>query len=91
MTSAQITSKHIENAHADRKPQGVLIRKDRHISKNKIDAVMSSALAHEAAYDAKADGWGGNRRGRLDSNQRSSQRLLKREERGFRWFSPRPL
>jgi hypothetical protein len=61
----QITSKHIENAHADRKPQGVLIRKDRHISKNKIDVVMSSALAHEAAYDAKADGWGGNKRGRL--------------------------
>jgi hypothetical protein len=56
-----ITSKHIENAHADRKPQGVLIRKDKHVSKNKIDSVMSSALAHEAAYDAKAAGWGGRR------------------------------
>jgi hypothetical protein len=53
-----ITSKHIEAARADRKPQGLLIRKDRHVSKNKIDAVMSSALAHEAALDATADGWG---------------------------------
>jgi phage terminase large subunit-like protein len=60
-----ITSKHIENAHADRKPAGVLIRKDKHISKNKIDAVMSSALAHEAAYDAKAEGWGGHKRRKL--------------------------
>lgn len=49
-----ITSKHLENAHADRRPQGVLIRKDKTISKNKIDAVMSSALAHEAALDATA-------------------------------------
>lgn len=56
-----IVSKHIENAHADRKPQGVLIRKDKPVSKNKIDAVMSSALAHEAAFDAKAAGWGGRR------------------------------
>jgi hypothetical protein len=54
-----ITSKHVENAHADRRPQGVLIRKDRAISRNKIDAAMSSALAHEAALDATADGlWG---------------------------------
>lgn len=60
-----ITSKHIENAHADRKPAGVLIRKDKHISPNKIDSVMSSALAHEAAYDAKADGWGGGPRRKL--------------------------
>lgn len=52
-----ITSKHVENAHADRRPQGVLIRKDRNVSKNKIDAVMSSALCHEAALDAKAAGW----------------------------------
>jgi hypothetical protein len=49
-----VTSRHIENAHADRRPQGVLIRKDRAISKNKIDAVMSSALAHEAALDSTA-------------------------------------
>jgi hypothetical protein len=60
-----VTSKHVENAHADRKPAGVLIRKDKHISPNKIDAVMSSALAHEAAYDAKAEGWGGNPRRKL--------------------------
>lgn len=60
-----ITSKHVENAQADRKPAGVLIRKDKHISKNKIDAVMSSALAHEAAYDAKAEGWGGGPRRKL--------------------------
>jgi hypothetical protein len=52
-----ITSKHVENAHADRRPQGVLIRKDRHVSRNKIDAVMSSVLAHEAAFEAKAAGW----------------------------------
>lgn len=60
-----VTSKHIENAHADRRPQGQLIRKDRSISKNKIDAVMSSALAHEAALDATAGGdWpkGGRRK-----------------------------
>lgn len=59
-----VTSKHIENAHADRRPSGVLIRKDRHVSNNKIDAVMSSALAHEAALDATAAGWG-HRRSRL--------------------------
>jgi hypothetical protein len=59
-----ITSKHIENAHADRRPAGVLIRKDRHVSRNKIDSVMSSALAHEAALDATASGWG-QRRPRL--------------------------
>jgi hypothetical protein len=51
-----ITSKHVENAHADRRPQGLLIRKDRAISRNKIDAVMSSALAHEAALDSTAAG-----------------------------------
>jgi len=51
-----ITSKHIENAHADRRPQGQLIRKDKPISRNKIDAVMSSALAHEAALDCTAAG-----------------------------------
>lgn len=49
-----VTSKHIENTHADHRPQGVLIRKDRPISRNKIDAVMSSALAHEAALDITA-------------------------------------
>lgn len=58
-----ITSKHVENAHADRRPQGVLIRKDRAVSQRKIDAVMSSTLAHEAAYDVTAAGlWGGARR-----------------------------
>lgn len=60
-----ITSRHIENAHADRRPQGVLIRKDRKVSKFKIDAVLSSALAHEAAFDAKAAGWGGSKRRQL--------------------------
>jgi hypothetical protein len=55
-----ITSRHIGNAHADRRPQGVLIRKDRAVSPRKIDSVMSSALAHEAAYDVTAAGlWGG--------------------------------
>jgi peptidyl-tRNA hydrolase len=49
-----ITSKHVENAHADHRTQGVLIRKDKPISRNKIDAVMSSALAHEAALDSTA-------------------------------------
>lgn len=53
-----ITSKHVENAHADRRPAGVLIRKDKAVSRNKIDSVMSSALAHEAALDATAAGWG---------------------------------
>lgn len=58
-----ITSKHVENAHADHRPQGMLIRKDRAISRNKIDAVMSSALAHEAALDATAAGeWPRGRR-----------------------------
>lgn len=60
-----ITSRHIENSHADRKPQGVLIRKDRKLSKNKIDAVMSSALAHEAAFVAKSKGWGTTKRKKL--------------------------
>lgn len=49
-----ITSQHVRNAHADPRPQGVLIRKDKPVSRNKIDAVMSSALAHEAALDATA-------------------------------------
>jgi hypothetical protein len=58
-----ITSQHIGNAHADRRPQGVLVRKERPQSPRKIDAVPSSALAHEAAYDATAAGlWGGPRR-----------------------------
>lgn len=49
-----ITSSHIGNSHADRRPQGTLIRKDRPGSKNKIDAAMSSALCHEAALDVTA-------------------------------------
>ena len=49
-----IASRHIQNAHADPRPQGLLIRKDKAISRNKIDVVMSSALAHEAAYDVTA-------------------------------------
>jgi hypothetical protein len=58
-----ITSKHIENCHADRRPQGVLIRKDRAVSQRKIDSVLSSTLAHEAAFDVTAAGlWGGVRR-----------------------------
>lgn len=58
-----ITSKHVENAHADRRPQGVLIRKDRAVSPRKIDAVMASALAHEAALDSTAAGlWVGESR-----------------------------
>lgn len=52
----QITSRHIGNAHMDMRPQGVLIRKDKPVSRNKIDAAMSSALVHEAAYDATAAG-----------------------------------
>ena len=51
-----ITSAHIGNVHADRRPQGTLIRKDRPGSKNKIDAVLSSTLCHEAALDATAAG-----------------------------------
>lgn len=51
-----ITSRHVGNAHMDLRPQGVLIRKDKPISRNKIDAVMSSALAREAAFDATAKG-----------------------------------
>jgi predicted RNA-binding Zn-ribbon protein involved in translation (DUF1610 family) len=54
-----VTSKHIENAHADHRLQGVLIRKDRSVSRNKIDAAMSSALAHEAALDITAAGEAG--------------------------------
>lgn len=50
-----ITSKHIENAHVDHRPQGMLIRKDKAISRNKIDAAMSSALAREAAFDCTAE------------------------------------
>jgi phage terminase large subunit-like protein len=58
-----ITSKHVENAHADRRPAGLLIRKDKTVSKNKIDAVMSSALAREAAFDATVAGlWPKGRR-----------------------------
>lgn len=58
-----ITSRHIDNAHADRRPQGVLIRKDKVISPRKIDAAMSSALAHEAAFDVTAAGlWVGGKR-----------------------------
>jgi hypothetical protein len=49
-----ITSKHVANAHSDPRPQGLLIRKDKPVSKNKIDAVMSSALTHEAALDVTA-------------------------------------
>jgi len=51
-----VTSRHIGNAQMDHRPQGVLIRKDRPVSRNKIDAVMSSALAREAAFDCTADG-----------------------------------
>jgi hypothetical protein len=51
-----ITSRHVANAHMDPRPQGVLIRKDKPISRNKIDAAMSSALAREAAFDCTADG-----------------------------------
>lgn len=59
----QITSQHVQNAHADHRPQGVLIRKDKSVSRNKIDAVMSSALAHEAAYDVTAANlWSGGSR-----------------------------
>lgn len=53
-----MTSRHMGAAHADRRPAGVLIRKDRAVSRNKIDLVMASALAHEAALDARAAGWG---------------------------------
>lgn len=49
-----VTSKHVENAHADHRLQGVLIRKDRPVSNNKIDLTMCSTLAHEAALDATA-------------------------------------
>lgn len=49
-----VASRHIQNAHSDPRPQGVLIRKDKAISRNKIDVVMSSALAHEAAFDVTA-------------------------------------
>jgi len=52
----QITSRHVGNAHADHRPQGVLVRKDKPVSRNKIDALMSSALAHEAALDVTAAG-----------------------------------
>lgn len=55
-----VTSQHVGNTHADRRPQGVLVRKDRPVSPRKIDAVPSSTLAHEAALDATAAGlWGG--------------------------------
>jgi hypothetical protein len=58
-----ITSVHVGNCHADRRPQGVLIRKDRALSQRKIDSVLSSTLAHEAAFDVTAAGlWGGVRR-----------------------------
>lgn len=49
-----VTSQHISHAHSDPRPQGLLIRKDKPISRNKIDSVLSSALAHEAALDATA-------------------------------------
>jgi phage terminase large subunit-like protein len=58
-----MTSRHIGNAQADRKPAGVVIRKDKQVSQNKIDLAMSSALAHEAALDATATGWGRKRSG----------------------------
>jgi hypothetical protein len=40
----------------DPRPQGVLIRKDKQVSRNKIDSAVSSTLAHEAAYDCTHDG-----------------------------------
>jgi hypothetical protein len=49
-----VTSLHIRNAHSDPRPSGLLIRKDKAVSKNKIDAVMSSTLAHQAALDVTA-------------------------------------
>ena len=51
-----VTSRHIGNAQMDHRTQGVLIRKDRPVSRNKIDAAMSSALAREAAFDCTANG-----------------------------------
>jgi len=51
-----ITSRHIGNAQMDHRQQGVLIRKDRPTSRNKIDAAMASALAREAAFDCTANG-----------------------------------
>lgn len=52
----RITSTHVGNAHADHRPQGTLIRKDRPGSQHKIDSTMASALAHEAAFDSTAAG-----------------------------------
>lgn len=49
-----ITLAHLRNVHPDRKTQGTVLRKDKPQSKNKIDAVVASALAHEAALDATA-------------------------------------
>ena len=63
-----ITSQHVNNTHADHRPQGVLVRKDKAVSRNKIDAVMSSALAHEAALDATAAKVPGKRQARVYAN-----------------------
>ena len=51
-----VTSRHIGNAQMDHRQQGVLIRKDRPLSRNKIDAAMASALVREAAFDCTAAG-----------------------------------
>jgi hypothetical protein len=53
----RVTSVHVRNARKDRRRDGVTcIRKDRPGSPRKIDAAVTSALAHEAAGDCIAEG-----------------------------------
>ncbi|OEV28689.1 hypothetical protein AN220_00645 [Streptomyces nanshensis] len=47
---------HIGNALTKETPQGLILRKDKPKSKNKIDAAIAAILAYEARGDAIADG-----------------------------------
>jgi hypothetical protein len=48
--------RHLKNAHAWRKGELVLIRKERKGSPRKIDAAMAATLAYEARNDALTAG-----------------------------------
>ena len=51
-----VTAIHMANAR--RIPRGILYLLEKPSKGQKIDLVMASVLAHEAAADARADGWG---------------------------------
>jgi phage terminase large subunit-like protein len=54
-----ITTDHVANSRKVAKPgQRYLLGKPAGAQHQKIDAAMADVLAHEAASDARADGWG---------------------------------